>query len=32
MAGGDKEQFDKVYPILEKYSATIKLMGEAGKG
>ena len=32
MCGGDKEDFEKVLPLLETYSKTAKLMGGAGKG
>mgnify|MGYP001000129971 FL=1 len=32
MAGGDKEIFDEVTPIMKNYSATMSLLGDAGMG
>lgn len=32
MVGGKKEAFDKVHPILDTFSAALRLFGEAGSG
>jgi len=32
MCGGDQDDFDKVFPLMETYSKTAKLMGSTGKG
>ena len=32
MVGGDKEDYDKAFPIIDCYSKKVKLMGPAGNG